>query len=357
VQPVFELINDIVGSLDRLDAGRCLEDICANILSFTGGGACFIFLTDPLEGTRDLTWSRSETHPPVAIPLERARAMAGEVIGKKDRRVWDDWGIPGESSAERIRESVAGLPLRAFEKTLGALLVVRTGKAFGEEEIRALVPVANIVALAVPKEEIDGFANLAEICIRFLEEKDPYTHGHSLRVMRYCLLLADRIHLPPVEKRELRLCALLHDIGKVIVKDSILSKKESLTSREMLAIRMHPSIGSNITSKIHKGISEKILAHHERFDGSGYPSGRRGEEIPMISRIIAVADALDAMTSRRPYRLPCPVDEAVEEIRLCAGTQFDPVLVEALVDLHRAGGLGIARVGTGPAAMEPGAPR
>jgi hypothetical protein len=88
---------------------------------------------------------------------------------------------------------------------------------------------------------------------------------------------------------------------------------------------------------------------------AGFP-GQAPPEQP-VARIIAVADALDAMTSRRPCRLPCPLDEAVEEIRLCAGTQFDPALVEALVDLHRGGGLGIARIGTGPAAMEPGAPR
>jgi hypothetical protein len=344
VQPVFDLINEIVSTLDRYDAGRCLENICTNLLALTGGGACFIFLTDPLEGARDLTEARSEARPPVALPMAQARAMAEEVIGGAGVRSWADWRTPADVERGNPAESVAGMPLRAFEKTIGALLLVRAGRPFGDEEAQTLVPVANIVALAVPKEELDGFAKLAEICIRFLEEKDSYTHGHSLRVMRYCLLLADEVRLPASEKRELRLCALLHDIGKVIIKDSILSKKESLTRQELQAIRMHPSIGSSITSKIHPGISEKILAHHEHFDGSGYPAGLKGEEIPVIARIIAVADALDAMTSRRPYRLPSPLEEAVEEIRLCAGSQFDPALVEALVSLHRDGRLGIVRI-------------
>jgi HD-GYP domain-containing protein (c-di-GMP phosphodiesterase class II) len=157
--------------------------------------------------------------------------------------------------------------------------------------------------------------------------------------MKYSLLLADEVGLDVFRRRELRLCALLHDIGKVIIKDSILSKKEALDRREMQAIRMHPSIGSNITAKFSPGISDKILAHHERFDGTGYPAGLRGTEIPEVARIIALADALDAMTSRRPYRLPFTLERAVAEIRRNAGSQFDPALVDALVKRYERGAL------------------
>jgi putative nucleotidyltransferase with HDIG domain len=341
VQPIFELINEIVSTLDRFDADRCLENICSNLLAVTEGGVCFIFLRDPAEGVREVTVAHGEAHPSVTLALPRARDLAGRAIEKGERALLED-GRPEGSEGPAERTVI--LPLRAFETLIGALVVVRHGRPFDEAEVGALQPIANIVALAVPKGEIDGFAKLAEICIRFLEEKDPYTHGHSLRVMRYALLLADEIDLEPEGRRELRLCALLHDIGKVIIKESILSKKEALTGREMQAIRMHPSIGSNITNKISPSISDKILAHHERYDGSGYPAGLRGEEIPILSRIIAIADALDAMTSRRPYRLPYSLDDAVGELRRHSGTQFDPRLVSAVLRLHGGGELKVIRV-------------
>ncbi|MHC4600521.1 MAG: HD-GYP domain-containing protein [Planctomycetota bacterium] len=341
MQPIFELINEIVSTLDRFDADRCLENICTNLLAVTEGGACFIFLRDPAEGIREVTMARGEARPPVTLPLPRARELARRVVEGGDREILLDGRAPGTVGAV---EPAVALPLRAFESLMGALVVVRHGRPFSGTEVSALQPIANIVALAVPKGEIDGFAKLAEICIRFLEEKDPYTHGHSLRVMRYALLLADAIDLDARERRELRLCALLHDIGKVIIKESILSKKEALTGREMQAIRMHPSIGSNITNKISPSISDKILAHHERFDGTGYPAGLRGGEIPVLSRIIAIADALDAMTSRRPYRLPYTLDDAVEELRRHSGTQFDPGLVSAVLRLHEGGRLKVIRV-------------
>ncbi|MHC5081317.1 MAG: HD domain-containing phosphohydrolase [Planctomycetota bacterium] len=340
VQPIFDLINEIVSTLDRYDVERCLGHICSNILAVTGGGACFIFLRDPGEGIREVTEARGEARPPVSLPLGRSRALAREVLEKKG---WQTWADSREGEAGEPEPAV-GLPLRAFETLIGALVVVRHGPPFQEAEVEGLMPIANIVALAIPKGELDGFAKLAEICIRFLEEKDRYTHGHSLRVMRYALLIADEVGLDVFQRRELRLCSLLHDIGKVIIKDSILSKKEALTRQEVQAIRMHPSIGSNITSKISPGISDKILSHHEWYDGTGYPAGLKGDAIPVISRIIAIADALDAMTSRRPYRLPYALPAAVREIQRQAGTQFDPDIVKALVHRFEKGDLQIIRV-------------
>ncbi|MHC4779219.1 MAG: HD-GYP domain-containing protein, partial [Planctomycetota bacterium] len=231
MQPIFELINEIVSTLDRFDAERCLENICTNLLAVTEGGACFIFLMDPEEGAREVTAVQGEAKPAVILPLQRARELAGKVLERGDRLVLDDGRDGGEGDGRE--EAVVALPLKAFDALIGALVVVRHGRAFDEVEVGALQPIANIVALALPKGEIDGFAKLAEICIRFLEEKDRYTHGHSLRVMQYSLLLADSMELGMRDRRELRLCALLHDIGKVIIKGSILSKSEALTGREM----------------------------------------------------------------------------------------------------------------------------
>jgi len=334
VRPIFDLINEIVSTLDRYDADRCLTNICTNLLAVTRSGACFIFLVDEKEGMREVTEARGEARPPIRMTLANGRSLASEVLVSSRWLTRTSWRSP-EDRGEEPPERTAVLPLRAFESIIGALVVVRRGAPFDREEVESLLPIANIVALAIPRGEMEGFAKLAEICIRFLEEKDQYTHGHSLRVMRYALSIADEIGLDARSRRDLRLCALLHDIGKVIIKDSILSKAETLTRQEMQTIRMHPSIGSNITAKISPRISDKILAHHERYDGTGYPAGLKGEEIPVVSRIIAVADALDAMTSRRPYRLPFSMEEAVREIRRNAGGQFDPGMAEALCKLYQ----------------------
>ncbi|MHC4661452.1 MAG: HD domain-containing phosphohydrolase [Planctomycetota bacterium] len=253
----------------------------------------------------------------------------------------------GKKDVPEISETICSalaVPLVAFGNLIGVLEVLRcVSGEFEEEQIKRLGPLVNLAALAIPRRVIDeSFAKLAEICVRFLEEKDQYTHGHSLRVMRYSMQLADELMLVDKEKDELRICALLHDIGKVIIKDSILSKTGKLTYMEFNTIKMHPRIGSNITGKISQKFAIKILSHHERWDGTGYPQGLAGTEIPLVARIIAIADTLDAITTDRPYRERSSIEEAVGEIENNRGSQFDPVLVDAVVRLFRNGRLKIA---------------
>jgi diguanylate cyclase (GGDEF)-like protein/putative nucleotidyltransferase with HDIG domain len=172
-----------------------------------------------------------------------------------------------------------------------------------------------------------------------VEAKDPYTYGHSKKVNIYAVALAEKIGLSPDEVSTLSAAALLHDIGKVGISDKVLNKKGKLTKEDWEAIKAHPRLGANIISNIPKlaPAVNSILYHHERWDGSGYPEGLKGEEIPLEARILAIADSFEAMTSARPYRPALSLEEVVVELRQGAGLQFDPKLVEVFINIVEAG--------------------
>ena len=166
-----------------------------------------------------------------------------------------------------------------------------------------------------------------------IDAKDTYTKNHSDRVSYYAVLLAKKIGLPEEEVEIIRDGGLFHDIGKIGIPDSILQKTSPLTDDEYSDIKNHPSIGAHILqpAKIFDKIIPMVKHHHERFDGRGYPSGLKGEDIPLCARIVCIADSFDAMTSDRSYRPRYTLFKAIEEIENCKGTQFDPYLADAFV--------------------------
>ena len=166
-----------------------------------------------------------------------------------------------------------------------------------------------------------------------LDAKDAYTSGHASRVEEYSVKLADQYGLSPKEMENIKTAAILHDIGKIGIVDEILNKDGKLTEEEFQKIREHPSVGADIIGEISflKDISKIIRHHHERYDGAGYPEGLKADEMPIESAILAIADSYDAMTSDRPYRRALTSEEALEEIRKNAGTQFHPVLAEQFI--------------------------
>jgi len=172
-----------------------------------------------------------------------------------------------------------------------------------------------------------------------VDARDHYTYGHSRRVNTYGVALAEAIGLSPDEVSRVSTAALLHDIGKIGVPDRILNKKGKLDDEEWKAIKSHPRLGANIVGNVPSLAScmSGILYHHERWDGAGYPEGLSGEVIPLVSRILAVADAFAAMTSARPYREALEEDQVLERLRQEAGKQFDPHLVEVFIGLVEAG--------------------
>ena len=166
-----------------------------------------------------------------------------------------------------------------------------------------------------------------------LDAKDPYTHGHSLRVTMYSLILAKNLNLDDTTLEEIETAGLLHDIGKIGIPQKILCKPDKLTDEEYELMKSHPARAEKMLMGIKKltVVSNWLRAHHERWDGKGYPYGLKGEEIPISGRIIALADTYDAMTSTRSYRKALSHETAIEEIKRCAGTQFDPVLADLFV--------------------------
>jgi putative nucleotidyltransferase with HDIG domain len=172
-----------------------------------------------------------------------------------------------------------------------------------------------------------------------VNDHDTYTGGHSCRVADYTAALGRIMGLPRAEVAFLRQAGLVHDIGKIGIPDRVLRKKGRLTDEELHLIRLHPIFGASILSRFEnmERMIPIVLHHHERWDGTGYPSGLSTVDIPREARAIFVADAFDAMTTDRPYGEILTTEEALTELRRCAGQQFDPQLVDAMHEAWRAG--------------------
>ena len=168
-----------------------------------------------------------------------------------------------------------------------------------------------------------------------VDAKDSYTYGHSRKVSEYAIAIAEIMGLPNKTIDSIRSAGLLHDIGKIGIPDHVLNKNTSLNIYENQLIRKHPKIGSEILIHVIDLVNciPAILHHHERYDGTGYPSGLAGDKIPIEARILSVADAYDAMISPRPYRRQLSSEEAIEELKACSGTQFDPIIVDVFIEI------------------------
>lgn len=181
---------------------------------------------------------------------------------------------------------------------------------------------------SIISQSMNAFASLIDV-------KDPYTKDHSARVSFYSVKIARKLNLSDEEVRNIAYIALMHDCGKLVIEDDILSKPDKLTPEEYEEMKTHTTHGGkaleNITSI--KGIKDGAMYHHEHYDGSGYPKGLKGEEIPLYARIIGVADALDAMSSDRCYRKKLPKDKIIEELKSCSGSQFDPKIASIVIDM------------------------
>lgn len=168
-----------------------------------------------------------------------------------------------------------------------------------------------------------------------VEAKDSYTRGHSDRVADFSVLIGKYLGLPEEDLKVLRIGGLFHDIGKIGVPDSVLLKDGNLTDNEYSEIKNHPSIGKQILSNatIFKDMIPIVYNHHEKYDGTGYPAGLKGDQIPYFARIAAIADTFDAMTTKRSYRNALPLDIVRKEIEKCSGTQFDPDIAKVFLDI------------------------
>ncbi len=235
------------------------------------------------------------------------------------------------------------IPFVARGKVLGTLNLGRYQRnGFDEKAISLARDLARQLAIAIDNAQAyerlktQNLQTISALAAA-VEAKDPYTSGHNEKVTQFAVAIAEKMELSPDEIEDLRVAGLLHDIGKIGIPDSVLNKPARLTSAERIMINSHPVIAAEIVGKIEAltHLVPPIRHHHEWYDGNGYPDGLKEEEIPLMARILAVADGFEAMTSERPYRRPLTEEEALAELGKGAGTQWDPQVVEVFVKIMK----------------------
>jgi len=275
---------------------------------------------------------------PVVLRGETLAVRREADLSGAERELGFHWPMPLLAVPMRSRGVISGLLVAAGEKHRS-----RSGSSssslFASGNRRMLAALGSQAAVLLQNahlfEEIrQMFLSTIQALADAVDAKDPYTHGHTRRVSAFAVAVGRRLGLSAKELEDLRMAAILHDVGKIGVPEAILNKPGRLTPEEFEQMKQHPVRGYQIVSRIPAmaRLTPAILYHHERYDGKGYPEGLSGEEIPLAARILAVADAFDAMTSDRPYRPGMALDQAIEELKRNRGTQFDPRVVDAMLE-------------------------
>ncbi len=266
--------------------------------------------------------------------------ISGWVAQRKESLLIEDIGNHRHFRADSTRyksKSLLSVPVMYQGRLMGVMNLTdkRENRAFTEDDREFLETVAGQLAVAIENARLyaelkANSLNAVSALAQSMEARAAFTAGHSERVAEQSVRIAQQLGLSTDSQTMLRSAALLHDIGKIGISEVILLKPEQLDSDEQLIVRIHPEAGERIIQSLGflDRVSLIVRHHHERWDGGGYPDGLRGEEIPFITRIMSLVDAYDAMTSERPYRAARSSEEAVSEIERCAGTQFDPQMVE-----------------------------
>lgn len=233
-------------------------------------------------------------------------------------------------------------PIMLRKKVIGVLNLSKlvSGSPFGESDLGLLSIICGQAAVAIENTRLyqeikTSYLRTLQALVAAIEIKDRYSKGHSSGVAFYAAMIGKELHLSKSELQDLVIAGILHDIGKIGISDEILKKEGALSGEEYESMKVHSLNAVKILEPI--GLSQRILSailhHHERWDGSGYPKGLSGESIPLYSRIVTIADTIDAMTSPRPYHKTFTLSEAREEVERCKGKQFDPELVDIFLGI------------------------
>ncbi|HEY2944675.1 MAG TPA: HD domain-containing phosphohydrolase [Vicinamibacteria bacterium] len=321
-------------ALQGLDPVAFLDQALTRAMESLGGDAVCLLLEDAPGAP---PWSEKGDPTLAARVRTRADGWLGELKPVSAKSAAFSVTDPAFVSLASVVPGVRG--------PAGLLcLARRDGGELLPDEKEFLLGYARTIGLSLEKmvlgESLEG--NLVDTISSFviaLESKDVYLKGHSARVALYAAEIARVMQLSEPEIAVVERAAMLHDLGKLVVGDAILRKPTRLSNEETAALRQHPTNAARILAPFRflAREAEALRAHHERYDGKGYPSGLKGEEIPLAARIIAVADAFDAMTSSRPYRNALPFEVAIGEIRRHERAQFDPSVTEAFsrISSHR----------------------
>lgn len=272
------------------------------------------------------------------IPI--AGTIFEKVVGTK-KHCMASFGEINPHNGTAVTSQFLSIPCTINDEVFGIMNFTNKadGTFFTEDEIHLALTFARKASLRIENNALyevfyNNLVNNLKSLIISIEARDSYTKDHSERVTSYALEIAEAMKLDEDSKDAIRFGGYLHDIGKIGVRDTVLLKPGRLTDEEMAEIKLHPLIGDNIIKPLRFFPKERelILYHHERFDGRGYPHGIKGNEIPLIARILAIADTYDAITTSRPYREAKEHKFAVEELKRCSNRQFDGEYVHAFLD-------------------------
>jgi len=244
---------------------------------------------------------------------------------------------------ERKIKDALSVPVRTKDKLIGVFNVDNKRQGtFTQSDLRLFTILASEVGAAIENARLyqdirKGLLSTVKALAAAVDAKDPYTHGHSERVVKYSLAIAKEMGLTKKDIEEIEVAARLHDVGKIGVSEKVLGKQTTLTEKEWNVIKKHPKTSAKILEPVDfpSSIVSSVLSHHERPDGKGYPNGISKDEIPLGASIIKVADAFDAMTSNRPYRKALSEKKAVDELKKHKGTQFQPEVVETFLKVYK----------------------
>jgi len=280
---------------------------------------------------------------PQAPPSEFVQALCRQVLEKNDSLIVRSGqqvpGIPAPANpGEQFRNCLAA-PVVLLKNLDGVVLVAdKVSGEFGEDDVETLLSVGDQAAVAAENRELqreiqEAYLSTVTMLANAIEAKDPYTGGHCDLVSRYARLIAEKIGLEEYDQTVACYSALLHDVGKIGVSDGVLNKPGPLLPEERELVRSHVRVGHDLIRSLPAldAVARGVLHHHEWYDGSGYPDGLKGEEIPIASRIVCVVDAYCAMITRRSYKEAYAEDRARDQLRQGAGTQFDPTVVQAFL--------------------------
>lgn len=275
------------------------------------------------------------------------RGALGWVVKNGQPLIIDDYqkDIRFQNSREFLNlvpQAMLMVPLKAAKEIIGVLAIGNplSHSFYTGNDLNIAQSLANQAAIAVKNAYLyqdlqKSFLDAVAALIKAIEAKDKYTRGHSQRVTEYSLAIAKILALSKEEMKVIKFCGLMHDIGKIGIGDSILHNPSKLSPEEYEIIKAHSVMGEEIIQPV--GFLKKglplIRHHHERYDGRGYPDGLQGKAIPLMARILAVADSFDAMTSDRPYRKALSLEKSIRELKKESGTQFDPEIVKAFLTL------------------------
>lgn len=351
----LECMNEISSILNstlnpELVRERALQATC----QLLGCETASIFLIDPEKG--DLYWETAlgdvgkELKEKVRLPINDKSiagyvAMTGESLLIRDvsrdaRHFEASRSLKGSQAKGFKTQNMLCVPLQTKNKIIGVLQAInKSNPHFSEDDLKMLLTLSHQVATAIENSQLytrlkRGFYETVEALAEAIEKKDRYTGGHTKRVVYYSECIGKYMtRLEEEERDQLRLAALLHDVGKIGIEDKILKKDSPLNEYEWPVMKQHPELGYEIMKRVEslKSVVGGMRFHHERWDGKGYPLGLKGEEIPMVARIISVADTYDAMVSTRSYRKGLDPKIAYDEIVKHSGSQFCPTVVEAFV--------------------------